>query len=550
MLKQTSSQIQAATRKPRISIRTRIMILSLLLIVPLMADRVRVLESTRNARIGGTAAEVAELARRGTEAQSEIINSTRALLQVVARAYGALEIDGQSCAAFLSGFAADVPWIRGLSVVGADDRVACSTRPSAVGIDVSDRDYVRRARDTMNFVLSEYLVERSGEPSIMAAYPALGPDRRIHAIILAPVALQWVERFAEFVRERKGVSAFLMDREGRLLSTLPGRGQFAEQGAPDEPLIRAATTQRTGTLRTAGADGVPRIYAFSELPGTDTRIVVGMEEREALGRIDRYIVISYLQLALFGLLAMLLAWFGGDHFIIAPIRALARTAANIGRGDLHQRLAPERWTAEFAPLAVALNDMAHKLAERESDLRDANHHLEKLALIDALSGLPNRRAFDAKLAATCRAAEPGTPVSLLMIDADQFKAFNDTYGHLEGDKCLRLIAGALESVLRGSDFAARYGGEEFVVLLPGVDSAAALEVAERCRAAVERMRILHQGAPSGFVTISVGLATQSADEPGGERRLLEVADTALYEAKRHGRNRTWVWSRVMMAKAS
>src|ERR1700681_4138107 len=104
--------------KPRVSIRTRIMILALMLIVPLMVDRVRLLESTRTERIAHAIGEVADLAQRGTEAQSEIINSTRALLQVVARAYAALAASGQSCAALLSGFATDVPWVRSLSVVG------------------------------------------------------------------------------------------------------------------------------------------------------------------------------------------------------------------------------------------------------------------------------------------------------------------------------------------------------------------------------------------------------------------------------------------------
>src|ERR1700681_3004310 len=104
--------------KPKVSIRTRIMILALMLIVPLMVDRVRLLENTRTERIGRAIDEVADLAQRGTEAQSEIISSTRALLQVAARAYAALAGSGQTCTAFLAGFATDVPWIRSLSVVG------------------------------------------------------------------------------------------------------------------------------------------------------------------------------------------------------------------------------------------------------------------------------------------------------------------------------------------------------------------------------------------------------------------------------------------------
>ena len=182
----------AAPRR-RVSVRTRIMLLALLLIVPPMIDRVRLLENTRTERFARAVEEVADLAQRGTEAQSEIINSTRALLQLVARAYAALAASGQSCTALLSGFATDVPWIRNLSVVGSDDRISCSTRPSSVGVDLSDRDYIRQARRSSDFVLSEYLIERvDNQPAMIAAYPASGKDGSVDAIILAPIELQCV----------------------------------------------------------------------------------------------------------------------------------------------------------------------------------------------------------------------------------------------------------------------------------------------------------------------------------------------------------------------
>jgi diguanylate cyclase (GGDEF)-like protein len=533
--KKTDTTVTAS--KPRVSIRTRIMILALLLVVPLMIDRVRLLESTRTERIARTIDEVADLAQRGTEAQSEIINSTRALLQVVARTYVAVAGDGPNCTAFVAGFAGDVPWIRALSIVGPDDRIACSTRSSAVGIDLSDREYIQSARLTRDFTLSKYLVERSNnEPAIMAAYPVPGNDERAGAIILAPVDLQWVERFAQLIDERKGATAFLLDGHGAVLSRLPGRGRMDEPNTPNHPLIRAAMSEQKGALRVAGLDGVHRIYAFSELPGTDTRIVVGIDEREALGRIDRDISIAYFQLTMFGVLAMLLAWFGGERFIIAPIRALARTAASIGRGELEARPTRGKWTVEFAPLAAAMADMAKKLAERERDLRAANCQLEELASIDSLSGLPNRRSFDIRLSSTWLAAAPDFPISLVMMDVDHFKLFNDTHGHLEGDNCLRTISRSIDAGVRRGDFAARYGGEEFIMLLPGADADEAFEIAERSRQAIEALHIPHQAAPSGTVSVSVGVATLTVAQARSERQLIEAADAALYEAKRRGRN--------------
>src|SRR6266545_3244409 len=143
---------------PRLSIRARLMLLALLAVVPLTLDRVRLLETSRTERLEMAAGEVLDLARRGADAQLQVINSTRAVLQVVARAYITLAQDGQSCTRFLAGFVIDVPWIKGLSAVGPNGRIMCSTRRTAVGLDVSDREYIHDARRTWDFVLSDYLI--------------------------------------------------------------------------------------------------------------------------------------------------------------------------------------------------------------------------------------------------------------------------------------------------------------------------------------------------------------------------------------------------------
>jgi diguanylate cyclase (GGDEF)-like protein len=551
MLTDKKSKPRSGSARPRVSIRTRIMILALLLIVPPMAERVRLLEHTRSDRIARAFDEVDDLARRSTLAQSQNINATRTLLQVLARAYVALSDRGQSCAAFLADLGNDLRGITSLSIVGNNERIACSTRPSAIGLDVSDRDYIQKARETGQFALSGYLVERlKDDPAIMAAYPIVGADRRIQAIIVAAVDLAWVERFARMIDQRKGASAFLLDGRGVLLAQLPGRGKSDDDAKPALPLIEAARSEKQGTMLATGLDGVRRIYAFNTLPGTDTRIVVGIDEKEALGRIDRDIAISYVQLTLFGLLAMLLAWFVGERFIIEPIRSLARTAASIGRGELDARPQPGKWTTEFAPLATALTDMAAKLAARDRELRAANRHLEELALFDGLTGLPNRRSLDVRLSSTWLAADPTEPIGLMMIDVDHFKLYNDTQGHLEGDNCLRDIGRALGSVVRGGDFVARYGGEEFVMLMPGVTTAEASEIAERARLAVGALEIVHPATTTGIVSISIGVAILTPAEAEGEQALVEAADAALYQAKRRGRNVVAVWTPPPLAKAS
>ena len=536
---QPFSPSTADRRKPRLSIRARLMLVALLAVVPLMLDRVRILETSRSERIEMAYAEAADIAKRSADAQLEIINSTRALLQVVARAYVALASSGQQCASFISTLASEVPWIKGYSVVGPNDRIICSTHPSAVGLDVSDRPFIQEARRSWGFVLSDYVVARpNSQPTIIAAYPTLGTDQSVNAIILAPFDLQWVGRLAATIGQRAGAAVFLIDGGGTVLSGIFGRDNYVGRSFANHPLIRDILQRTDGTISAEGLDGERKIFAFTHLPGTDARIVVGFDEHEVLSRIDREIGIAYLQLVLFGVLTLFAAWFGGEKLIVEPIRALARTAARIGRGELDVRSKAENWAAEFAPLASALDDMARKLSAREREFRSTNQHLEALASIDSLSGLANRRSFDARLEAEWqRAATLERSLSLLMIDVDHFKLFNDQYGHLEGDSCLRLVGQVLTSTIEGDiDFVARYGGEEFVALLPDTGSERALKIAEGLRSAVEDRRITNLPAPTGYITVSIGIASMRPRSGESCQSLIEAADAVLYEAKHRGRN--------------
>ena len=196
-----------------------------------------------------------------------------------------------------------------------------------------------------------------------------------------------------------------------------------------------------------------------------------------------------------------------------------------------------RWAAEFAPLASALDAMAQRLTEREEELRIANAHLDQLARLDSLSGLSNRRGFDAKLDEEWSAsAKSRDPLALMMIDVDHFKAVNDRYGHVAGDMCLRTVADALACSVREATLVARYGGEEFALLFAATTLDRALDIAERLRATVEQLSLTHQAAPLGRVTVSIGVAALCARMDQSAAVLIEAADAALYGAKRRGRN--------------
>lgn len=173
------------------------------------------------------------------------------------------------------------------------------------------------------------------------------------------------------------------------------------------------------------------------------------------------------------------------------------------------------------------------------ELKKIRDMLENLSALDGLTNIPNRRRFDEIYAQEWnRTLRNHTPLSLLFIDIDHFKNFNDLYGHLAGDDCLRSVARALQSSLgRTADFLARYGGEEFIVLLPDTGAGGCQHMAEIFRIAVEDLEIEHKASPvSNYVTVSIGGVTCIDVAQCDQAKLLDLADRLLYEAKHAGRN--------------
>jgi diguanylate cyclase (GGDEF)-like protein len=174
------------------------------------------------------------------------------------------------------------------------------------------------------------------------------------------------------------------------------------------------------------------------------------------------------------------------------------------------------------------------------DLKRQRDQLRRLSAVDGLTGLANRRAFGEALEKEWRSAiRRNTAISLLMTDVDDFKQFNDAYGHLAGDDVLRRVAKGLSgAVMRPADMVARYGGEEFVVLLPDTGANEAALVADRLMMAVRRLAIPHEHSRGWqFVSVSVGLASARPSRDMGQNELLDLADRMLYQAKNSGRNR-------------
>lgn len=223
-----------------------------------------------------------------------------------------------------------------------------------------------------------------------------------------------------------------------------------------------------------------------------------------------------------------------DHIDITTIR-MRRKDGSIVWVEINVRLVRDSVTGEPKEYVIVMRDMTERKGLEE--------RLSALALTDGLTGLLNRRSFDEALAREWkRAVRHGSEISLLFLDLDHFKRFNDRYGHQAGDDCLCAVAAAVSGAVRATDRVARYGGEEIAVILPSTSTAGAAEAAEKVRSAIEALRLPHEGNPEGggWLTVSVGVATALARHGGTMRMpasLLQSADNAMYKAKHEGRNR-------------
>ncbi|WP_407177781.1 diguanylate cyclase domain-containing protein [Bradyrhizobium sp. STM 3562] len=534
-----------AKLKQLLGIRARLALLAVILVAPLMLERARSLEDARSKQIAAAAAEFSSLAKHSADTEREVISSVETVLKSAAYIRASVGGIGKSCDMLRASLPTNLPWIRNILIVGGDGRVQCSTSNTAVGADMSDRAYYKKARETRDFVFSDFLLGRESHvPMVMAAYPVAALNSENDAVVLASVNLDWMSKVMSNLGRRPGVSAVLVDSNGTVLAAPSNPAQLVGKSLDEVPLLSAiaepalTSDEDEGSLSFTAADGSKRAISFARIAGTGARLIVSNDEDEATAAIDRDIRTAYLQLGFVSLFVLLGALIAAEKLIVQPIQILAGTAKRFGHGDWSARATRDHLPSEFVPLARAFNAMAAKLSQRERELLATNDRLTVIASIDMLSGLANRRGFQSRLDFEwMKAQQYGCELSLLMIDVDHFKLYNDTYGHREGDACLTKLGETLAAIAAETmGFAGRYGGEEFCLLLPNATADRAREVGELVRASVQDLALPHRTSLHQCVTVSVGVACTTPSDSQDPGELIEAADAALYAAKHRGRN--------------
>ena len=485
---------------------------------------------------------ITELMRQAVTEQNDSVQDAANLLRVLKHVPTVSATTPEACHALLRELTNEHPRLDMLGVMRADGSIACtSTQPAPPTFNVADRAWFKQATaiDAPATIVSEILISRArGQPGVVVAIGCPPNSDGTRGALSALINLSWFKDIATSLSTSKGATIQIVNvKAGTVIAQFgdPGYAMSGQSLSPD--LANVIKTTAQGIIEINTPDRGVDIVGFRWLPtdaGSNSGIVIRLNKAVVVAEADRHLVLALLTDMTALTCGVMIAWAVAELSIVRPLSSLARMAVSFGGGNLEARVQVDEFSvSELKILGNTLNR-----AVEQVQLRDLE--LEKLSLRDPLTGLANRRCFDSALdLAWKRAKRSGSSIALIMVDVDYFKLFNDSYGHLAGDECLRTIAKAIAMRARSTDdIVSRYGGEEIAILIPNIDLHDAAAMADRVVLEVRNLELPHRASPTEWVSVSAGLALMIPRDDGtGPDALIEAADRALYEAKRSGRDR-------------
>lgn len=396
------------------------------------------------------------------------------------------------------------------------------------------------------------------EPTLTASIPIYENDELI-GIFGVDFLMTWLNNILRNLPIGKNGQVFIIDENNNLVASTTGEDIFTiKDGKSQNMKVEDSNNFLTKTVVLNYKDGTNEIEINKNkyLVAKDTYLLNGIQweiytvilRDDFLGNMDLLIlqaVLSILLLTFVFILMMLVI----TERIVKPILRLNDRAKQLTLGA-YEKLPSVKEKNEIYELTESFNIMGEKLTnllnhlaqevrKRTQELEQKNRILKKYSYLDELMEIPNRRKFDEFIVeAMDLSSRNHRPIGLIMIDIDNFKGFNDTYGHIAGDNCLKKVGHIIKgSVKRKTDLVARYGGEELVVVLRELNYSNAVQIAEEIRKNIEDMKIENNKAPSGYVTISMGLVFGQISSTQTPEELIELADELMYTAKKRGKNR-------------
>ena len=427
--------------------------------------------------------------------------------------------------------------IRELTVVNTAGQVVASSTQTATAVKLPD-EWPPNSLTEGLLIVPPHWDHQYASATLSIAVPVLSYDNLLMGALVAVLDLHTLQPHLKSATKSPQGDILLLDQDGRILvSSRPDTDKLQLdrsllqklRAQPGESLVFPGITHR---------EVIGLAEVSTELPLT---IVA---ERDRAEVYSAWIALRNMFLTLVGALIMVVAAvaFQMGRSIVRPLQRLIDAADRIAGGNLEVRLTAAR-NDELGHLTLVFNQMADRLRHSHAEIMAANQAmqqqnqvLEMLSITDSLTGLYNRSKLDAILSdQLARFKRTQREFTLLMMDIDHFKTLNDTYGHITGDEILAAVARILVQSIRSIDYAARYGGDEFIIILVETTADQALKTAERIRSQVENMRYSFRDSTIA-VTVSIGIVQCQSDDMTATA-VFARADSALYEAKRAGRNR-------------